>query len=201
MTTGNWDFSNTNWVLDSVHYVSSPSSLREDHHVQWTTDSVLALIKIGIVPIASVKEGKMETQWRQEAGAGQINIVFRYQDDNNYYYVQFSPYNYLSGYGLQAACYKVVAGIQTQLGTTVKTLYTIDSNWTNVRITWWNDAVGLVIRAEYYNGSVWTSLFDYYDTLNLWKTIGGRVGIRVYGYYSYATHYCGNIDDTYIYGV
>jgi hypothetical protein len=70
------------------------------------------------------------------------------------------------------------------------------SNWNKVRITWWNDLVGLVIRVELFTGGVWVKfLDDGYDTANEWKDIGGRVGLK-----SEANPNTTCYDDTEIYG-
>lgn len=194
-STGDWDFSNTNWQLNSSVYTSAPSSL------QFLSDNVFTdvLIKTAVVPIANVKEGRVITEIRftdEKSNEAIVRILFRYQDADNYYCVDLVGVN----------VNYVTVSITRRYATVETTLAGgVNQSWASnvfkrVRVTWWNDYVGLVIRVEYWSGSEWVLWYDAYDANNYWKDVGGRVGIRARrGYYlGYKAIY---IDDTYIYGI
>lgn len=188
-SSGDWNFLNTSWTLDSTIYVSAPSSL---HFTAYTNNTK---IKVTTVPIANVKEGRIITYLRADLVDGRdIDIVFRYQDDNNYYYFKCIAN---SGGGTQSiGRYKDGVNKGFQLGWKVMSVDT----WYKFRITWWNDIVGLVIRVEHWNGSAWETLIpDAYDSENLWQTIGGRIGFGSFHDLVNCHHFW--IDDTEIYGI
>ena len=185
-STGDWDFKTTDWELNSTYYVSAPSSLH------FIGDGNNTKVKTSTVPIAYVKEGRLITQIRRSA-SGSLDLAFRLQDDNNCYFVNLAPFNSPQWI------------IRRRLGenTTLK-WKTVDflplNTWKKVRVTWWNDYVGLVIRVEYWDGEKWVKLLDDgYDSLNYWKDVGGRVGMGNIGLAitSSKTYY----DDTEIYGL
>jgi len=193
-STGDWDFSDTNWDLDSSVYVSSPSSLRFKQEGAFTD----GFVKTTTVPIANVKEGRIITQVRIKntlSSSCYLYIVFRYQDADNYYFI------YIRGAGVAD---KVDLYIRRRYATAEVNLAGADdvifpsATWRQLRVTWWNDYVGLVIRLEYWDGSAWVQYYEAYDANNYWKTIGGRVGFRgqagTNAYYMY-------VDDTDIYGI
>lgn len=190
-STGDWDFLNTDWELTTYKFYSAPSAL----HFKAAHNN--CLVKTSTVPIASVKEGRISIQIWAGAGAtgATIDVVFRYQDANNYYFVRLS-FN-ISGGTNQVG--KVVGGVVTYLQS-VLAIYPSDDNFHNFRVTWWNDSVGLVIRVELWNGSTWvTWIPDGYDSNNLWKDIGGRIG---YGSFIIdLSPQSMDIDDTLIYGI
>jgi len=188
MTTGDWDFDNANWVLDSSIYVSAPSSFRED----WTAAAPKFFIKTTVVPIANVKEGRVITYLRfaRASVADSVTIYLRYQDVNNHYKVL------IYGNGTINVI-RVKAGVSTTITTGSVTI--TPATWQNFRFTWWNDYVGLVVRVEHYEGGNWVKKVspDAYDAENNWKDIGGRVGFRHVASAAFPTW----MDDTYIYGV
>ena len=192
-STGDWDFSDTNWQLDTAQYISAPTSWRKKDSPNGTTRG---LIKTSVVPIASVKEGRIITYIKQTYIQGRTLWIFyfRYQDSSNYYFVKIEP---TGGY-LYCSIGKRVAGVDTTLQ--IAATSQPDSSWRRIRVTWWNDYVGLVIRFEWWNGSAWVNLLsDAYDSNNLWSTIGGRIGFlsQTLG----AGMHSGWIDDTEIYGI
>lgn len=188
-SSGDWNFKNTSWTLDSTTYVSSPSSL---HFTAYTNNT---LVKTTTIPIANVKEGRIITYLLSDLQDGRdIDIVFRYQDDNNYYFVKFSSN---SGGGIHSIC-KYKDGVLTTLKAGGGATYY--NTWYKIRITWWNDYVGLVIRVEMWNGTIWvTWIADAYDNENLWQTIGGRIGFGSFHDLVNCHHFW--IDDTEIYGI
>jgi len=193
-STGDWDFSDTNWDLDSSIYVSAPSSLRFKYVGAYTD----CFIKTIVVPIANVKEGRIITQVYLTNTASitmYLLIVFRYQDADNYYFI------YIRGAGVAD---KVDLYIKRRYGGAETSLAGADdiafpsATWRKLRLTWWNDYVGLVIRLEYWDGSQWVQYYEAYDANNYWKDTGGRVGFR--GQCGVSVYYV-QLDDTEIYGI
>jgi len=191
-STGDWDITGT-WSLSTTVYISAPSSL-ETHY----TGVVTALIKTSTIPIASVKEGRIVTYCRSTIMNSYCFIVFRYQDASNYYYVKWEPNTWLPDGQVLFSVHRVKDGSDTQIGFASPKGFNT-TGWFLIRVTWWNDYVGLVIRFEYWDGSAWQKgCADVYDTNNYWKDIGGRVGLFLH---------CGDatyhvwVDDTYIYGI
>lgn len=195
-TTGDWDFDNTNWQLSSTIYVSPPSALEKYSTVSGTDQQTTLLVKTGVVPIGNVKEGRLVTQQRPGAIYNLINILFRRQDASNLYVVIVRASGSTTR---QIIARKIKAGVSTNLA---DQSYTWGyQTWGNARVTWWNDYVGLVIRFEYWNGSTWIKLFDAYDSENLWKDTGGRVGFLLQSRYLVGSVANPYVDDTDIYGV
>jgi hypothetical protein len=188
-STGDWDYSSTNWELNSVKYVSAPSSLAVLEDADVFLD---VLVKVTTVPIANVKEGRIVTSflYGDIDVKHKVRVVFRYQDADNYYYVKFDG-------GSNAVLVRRKAGVETSLKTYDFTpTYAL---WNKVRVTWWNDYVGLVVRVEAYEDTSWVEKGDGYDSENNWETIGGRVGFRMAreSYYGFKVY----IDDSEIYGI
>jgi len=192
-STGDWDFSNTNWDLDTVIYVSSPSSW----HKTVTLGYTRGLIKTSVVPINKVKEGRFVT-WIYFTVSSSLEflIYFRYQDTNSHYRIWI--YEEASPSGRRWRVERIDAGVITTLREAYVP-FPENQTWNKLRVTWWNDYVGLVIRVEKWNGTAWEKLFDdTYDTANEWADVGGRVGFMGFSTNSVS---CGNIDDTEIYGI
>lgn len=192
-SSGDWDYSSTNWELDEAQYVSAPSSLSvlEIGGVYLT-----ALVKTTTVPIANVKEGRLETYFRHnhEGVHNKVDFIFRYQDADNCYYLFIRMYDGIDG-SLQV--YRVKAGVPTLLDHKDVASFAVNT-WFRYRVTWWNDYVGLVIRVEKYSAGEWVTEFDAYDSENNWKDIGGRVGAASS---RFEDPYHVWIDDTKIYGI
>jgi len=192
-STGDWDFSDVLWELDSTDYVSSPSSLSK---LPDGTTETRVLIKTTTVPSTSVKEGRISTYIKLGNSVGAYRnicrIILRYQDENNYYYVVIGNDNATT---LGWEIHRIYGGVDTLLanGTLTFTYWT----WIRYRVTWWNDYVGLVIRFEYYIGGAWTTISTAYDSSNYW-TGGGRVGFKMRRWV--VADIC-KIDDTEIYGI
>lgn len=175
--------------LDSAIYVSSPSSL-------YTYGIATALVKTTTVPISSVKEGRIDTYVRSNRVNQAAMIIFRYQDASNFYYAYF--YWTPTAGTVTFEIHRVYGGVDTTLQTGNVTGLNINE-WIRIRVTWWNDYVGLVIRFEYWNGSTWViGCNDAYDSNNYWKDVGGRVGLKLL---YYELGYKVWADDTYIYGI
>lgn len=189
-TTADWDFSAATWILDNAQFVSAPSSFRTNGG-----QFLRVLVKVTVVPIANVKQGRFETYFRVSEGGGlwkaHIYLIFRYQDANNYYYA------WIHRDLTTLRFYRVQAGVPTLLDSAA--LGWAKNTWHRVRVTWWNDAVGLVIRFERYQAGSWVTIEDAYDPLNLWENIGGRVGFYFHG--AGAPIFSHWFDDTIIYGV
>lgn len=188
-SSGDWDFETTSWELNSTYYVSSPSSM----HFLSTTNNTK--VKTTVVPIANVKEGRVITQVRCTILNARTFIVFRWQDADNFY-----AWEVCSGNTYANQIWRRKAAVNTSIKST-KTAYLPAATWTNLRLTWWNDYVGLVVRTEYWNGSAWANVIgDAYDSENNWKAIGGRIGLGYFGITpSHGTYWY--YDDTLIYGI
>lgn len=189
-TTGDWDFSDMLWNLDVGVFVSPPSSL----HYSLQPDSTLeAKIKIAVVPIANVKEGRFDAYYRVSSNAStwlHFITLFRWQDANNYYYTRIWS---VDG---RVQIYRVKLGVTVQLATMNDGKWPVNT-WKRFRVTWWNDYVGIAIRVEKFTDPTWTHLLDGYDAENNWKNIGGRVGLRMRVGYLHHVY----TDDCVIYGV
>lgn len=187
-STGDWDYSGNNWMLDTSKYVSSPSSFRNhgnhDLHV---------FVKTSVVPVTSVKEGRIETYYQQTLTGGAnrayFYLHFRFQDWNNRYYMMVTDtLDEIHVCKYKAGAYSLIdkTSISWSTGT-----------WYHIRVTWWNDYVGLAIRVELEQSGNWVTLLDTYDPANDWKDTGGRVG---FSFVNPNIHYH-YVDDTKIYGV
>ena len=186
-TTGDWDYSNTDWQLNSSVYVSPPSSFQE-------LVTTRVLIRTTVVPIGAVKEGRLLTWARIDRYDNYVHFLFRWQDASNLYRVRVTQDGTTAG---SIYIEKIVAGVPTQLVWTPISWPTV--SWRKIRVTWWNDYVGLVIRIEYWDGEAWIKWGDEgYDSENLWKDTGGRVGFEVHAYSAGLATY---LDDTEIYGL
>lgn len=192
MTTGDWDFNNACWKLDDGQYVSSPSSLQSVRASPDCLDdpTVQALVKTSVVPIASVKEGRIDTKFRygQASDVNKLLIFFRLQDSNNYYRVR------IRGDG-SILITRLKAGVSTTIAS--GTFSNVINTWQRFRIIWWDDAVGLVIRVEMYVSPDWVKKAQGYDTPNYWSDVGGRIGLALL---DNGPAYRVWVDDTIIYG-
>lgn len=122
-----------------------------------------------------------------------VDFVFRWQDANNTYRVFFY---HPDAVNMMVKIEKLVGGVYTMLWT--GTIARAVATWHNMRVTWWNDYVGLVIRVEYWDGANWVFVHDAYDAPNHWKAIGGRVGFFIRSGTIAKPSF---IDDSYIYGI
>ena len=185
-STGDWDYSNTEWQLSSTIYVSPPSSFQE-------LGTTRVLVRTTTVGIDKVKEGRLVSYFRMDRYANYVHFLLRWQDVNNKYRVRFEQ----TGTGLvDIYIEKVKGGVVTELWWGTKSWPT--DVWRKIRVTWWNDYVGLVIRVEYWDGENWVIIHDAYDSENLWKDTGGRVGFDIH---SYAAELPSFLDDTEIWGL
>ena len=185
-STGDWDYSNTEWQLSSTVYVSPPSSFQE----LGTTN---VLVKTSTVPIDKVKVGRLVSYFRMDRYGNYVHCLLRWQDGNNNYRVRFRQ----TGAELVTVYIeKIKGGVLTELWHDDYAWATVV--WRKIRVTWWNDYVGLVIRVEYWDGENWVIIHDAYDSENLWKDTGGRVGFDAHSYSAGLASY---VDDTEIWGL
>lgn len=196
MTTGDWDFSGTNWALDVAVYVSSPSSVRRNG-----SGNLIYTAKNTIAPPTYLKEGRLVTYFRLEQWAyggvdSQIMFLFRYQSEWNTYFVSAKrtvtdAMDWVIG--------RYIDGFLTTLKSATLTTLPFGA-FNKLRITFWKDAAGLVIRVEYWNGSAWVSLVsDTYDSADQWGDVGGKIGFKDIGV-SGGPATSAYIDDTEIWG-
>jgi len=200
MTTADWDFSGTNWSLDTTYYVSSPSSLAITPSSAYT--SLTGFIKTSVVPNLKVREGRYITQFRVclLTTTNHLKFYFRYQDANNYYMVDIHQ---VTAPGANIDVVRVVGGFPTTLASVTdpnwpRWLCWAVGGWDAVRITWTEDATGrLVIKVEKWEGGAWTLVMaDVIDSNNYWASVGGRVGFYIDSYNNSTT----NLDDGEIWG-
>ena len=187
-STVDWDFKNANWELSSLHYVSSPSSLH------FTASGNNVKIKTSVVTNSSIKEGRLLLDVYSPEANKQIEIVFRYIDDDNYYV--FVPQ---SGSSVVSQIYKRKDGSNTSLKSTTSSWWALDE-WKEIRVTWWCDTADrLIIRVEYFNGSAWEKIMDEaIDNSQNWK-YGGRTGLGDFSISNTANSIF--IDDVEIWGI
>jgi len=182
MTTADWDFSTSAWQLQTGDYVTSPSCLE-------MTSLIEVKVKTSVVPIDKVKQGQLITYFRRIGGMWKV--YFRYQDANNFYAVWYDES--VTKWKVQ----RVYGGVSTTLKETTVSGYP-SGGWDKIKVTWYDDPAGLVIRVEKWTGTAWEKLWsDVIDTPNYWKTVGGRVGF--YAFPSAAAPW--RIDDTEIWGL
>jgi hypothetical protein len=194
-SSGDWDFSSTDWELDAVRFHSAPTSWRA---VNGQPNSTRALVKTPTAPIAYFKQGRM-TNWiymRQVFSAGvyeRLRFYFRWQDANNFYCVEIL----WTGSNWTWSVIRSLASIETTLRSSTLASYPPASTWWTFRITWWvSEVKGLVVRVERYTGSEWVTLFgDAYDSNDYWKDTGGRIGHEGYIIGAAPNGESGNVDD------
>lgn len=194
MTTGDWDYSNPDWTLDTSVYVSPPSSFRKNPTAGLTDISVF--IKTSVVSIDKVKEGRFVTQLRffQTDNVSRFEVYFRRQDSLNQYGVEVL----WQSAGGRWRVFRDDAGVRTVLREVTASSYPPSQVFWLLRVTWYNTPSELLIRVERWTGSAWEKLFDdTLDPLNKWTDIGGRVGFYVNSYMGWTQH----LDDTEIWGV
>jgi len=200
MTTADWDFSGSNWSLDTTYYVSSPSSLAITPTASYT--SLTGFIKTSVVPNSKVREGRYITQFRVcglAMNVTHLKFFFRYQDANNYYLVDIYQ---VTSPGGKIEVVRMLDGVRTVLGGAddpnwPRWLCWAVGGWDAVRITWTEDAIGrLVIKVEKLVNATWTAVADVIDPNNYWASVGGRVGWFIDSYNNSTT----NLDDGEIWG-
>lgn len=165
-STGDWDFVSEHWTLSNTVYHSAPTSL----YFGTTNVPSGCKIKTSVIPITSVKQGRIITWVRTRANTG-YRVLIRWQDDDNYYYAQ------LAVGSVDFQIYRKKTDDNLELAVCSADEIIPDNTFTKMRITWWDDYVGLAIRIEKWDGEDWVTILEGYDPQNNWSDIGGRIGI------------------------
>ena len=164
-----WDHYNGTAELDAAVYVSSPSSLKR--YGPLVPPYLYTLTKAAAAQ--ALAQGRVVTRFRATDINGTPPLIpFRYQDQDNQYFVIFSS--------SQWNLYRRVGGSNTLVGYRSFTTTLINNAWYYVRITFWTSEGHLWVRLELYLDTSWTKQGDdLSDPTNKWGTTGGRVGIGV----------------------
>jgi len=150
--TTDWDFSATSWNLDTVLYVSSPSSLRLTGTTQLLckytgTTNLLEGRVINYFYIPSGYSTDLRENWRNQAAVGSWSTTNRY-------------YRRFRNTGTLWEVREVVAGVDTLLfnGTSYLTGAMPVATWNLVRTTWWLSYAVLMMRFEWFKDGSWQKL-------------------------------------------
>ena len=174
--TTDWDFSQTDWTLDTGVYVSPPSSWRNSNNA-----SVYNLCKYA--GTTNLPEGRIvsDARWanyagsigkkwyfRNQVGAGSINETNTYRIISCWYGLQ------------QDWVTKIVGGTPTTLANYWSAILSANV-WRRFRLTWWKSGGILVIRWERLNGSWQKQWSDTIDNSPSFEGSGtNRCGIGCY---------------------
>jgi hypothetical protein len=185
-STSDWDFSASNWLLDTSDYVDPPASLR------FTYTNVLALLKQGSVGMP-LPEGMIETYFKHRtstalAAAGWIHFRNQTADGgagtSNTYRLALGAY--VSGDGKpldKAILYRNSSGSSTVIEEKQLNPPIIPYQWERVRVKFWVYAGVLFVSLEKYvaggDGGGWVKLCgDWSDPTNSWANSSiNRVGV------------------------
>jgi hypothetical protein len=178
-SVSDWDFSSSNWNLDTSTYISSPSSLR----LTAGTTQIGVLCKYS--GTTNIPQGQLVSQMKMRYNFGSGTscypfLHFRSQSPigsvtpwGNGYYIQF----------LNTSSVIRIYRDGSPIGSDQSILNkpADSTQWNKYRLTWWSDpgGAGLIIRVEYWNGSSWVKMInDFQDAVDEYKTSSlNRVGI------------------------
>jgi hypothetical protein len=175
-STSDWQFSSSNWTLDTGTYISAPSSLK------WTASQVWTILKQSVAggPIA---EGRIVTWYRFANGAGglQWGVPFNFRNQTTdggsilWQFYDLALYGSVIAAGKpqdQASAGRVTSSnARTNLGTKTISPSLNPNTWYKLRVAWWVSAGVLMIRLEYFDGTDWVKLCDdWADSTNQWAT-------------------------------
>jgi hypothetical protein len=180
-STSDWNFSTTNYSLDTDIYISSPSSLR------FNTTQAYALLKQSVAG-GPIPEGMVETYTRFGYGASGDWYLFMFRNQaadgsanlNNTYILIL--YRTASGAGKPydiARFNVVVSGSGSTIETKSISPAIYPNTWYLLRYKFWVYGGVLMVAFEYFDGSEWVKLCgDFSDPNNRWATSSiNRVGI------------------------
>jgi hypothetical protein len=177
-STADWDFSGSEWVLDTSDYVDPPAALR------WNYSNRIALLKQSSVGMP-LPEGMIETYFKHKASTpglgGWITIRNQSADggagSTNRYMLLL--YGSVQGEGLPLDLARLVRA-STDLETKTLNPPIYPYTWERVRVKWWVYAGVFFVRLEKYVNGEWVQLCgDWSDPTNYWATSSiNRVGVR-----------------------
>jgi hypothetical protein len=181
-STSDWDFSGSNWLLDTSDYVDPPAALR------FTYTNVFALLKQGSVGMP-LPEGIIETYYKHRASTSTSPagwIYFRHQaadggtGGSNFYRLML--WGSVSGDGQPLDRAKLRRGT-TDIEERTLNPPIYPYQWERVRVKFWVYEGVLFVSLEKYvaggDGGAWVKLCgDWSDPTNYWATSSiNRVGI------------------------
>jgi hypothetical protein len=183
-STADWNFSGSEWMLDTDDYVDPPAALRFNYTNRY------ALLKQASVGMP-LPEGMIETYFKHKARTptslgGLFHIRNQSADggtgSSNYYLLQL--YGSVSGDGMPLDMARLVR-VGTEIG--VKTLNPpiYPYQWERIRVKFWVYAGVFFVSLEKYSEGGWVKLCtDWNDPANMWATSGiNRVGVACLSYY------------------
>jgi len=190
--TTDWDFSSTNWLLDTGIYVSSPSSIRFG-----VVTACYALCKYA--GTTNLPQGRLATWLRSTLGGAKWRIYWRNQaavgsSNVNDTYLYALPPTATSTWYL----YEMIGGSTNILtsGTSYLTGNFSLNTWYKLRATWWVSDSQLAMRLERLNATWEKVVADYVDTTPTGGATVNRPGIGRFAESSGYLHF----DDTEIWG-
>lgn len=190
------------WMLDNSIYVSPPSSLRLTSSLQYSFFGLLC----NVPATWNLPEGRLVTSFQNPNYYVYPRFLFRNQSPT---YPEHAiagnamvPTNTYSGYFSSMGCHVTKRG---GVGPTWSNYWRwpqqlIYNTWYTARISWFNFANGLVVRAEFWDGTQWVALTpDGFDSNPWWSDSAiNRVGVG-YGRPNFGGYT--RFDDTEIWGV
>jgi len=191
-SVADWNFSSTNYTLDTSIYISPPSSLRFNYV------NIYALLKQSSVG-GPIPEGMIESYVRFKAGTISDCFLFLFRNqapdgsantNNTYSIFLRAPFD-------KAALRVVINGTGTNIETKSISPVINPDTWYLLRCKFWVYDNVLMVAFEYFDGSEWVKLCgDFSDPNNRWATSSvNRVGIGSI----YTTTYYSWFDNTRIF--
>jgi len=180
-SVADWNFSSTNYTLDTSIYISEPSSLR------FNAIGLYALLKQASAG-GPIPEGIIESYFRFAAGANGSYGLFSFRNQapdgqaslNYTYWIGLLATEYGSGKPFNQAQFAyLIGGTLYPLETKTISPVLYPDTWYLLRVKFWVYDNVLMVAFEYWNGSEWVKLCgDFSDPNNRWATSSvNRVGI------------------------
>jgi hypothetical protein len=177
-STGDWNFFNANWILDTVDYIVAPSSIR------FTVGNCYAILKH--TASGAVNQGIIDTYIKARAAGGAgytvAHLYIRHQSPDGLPFTNIGWYR-LNFTTASATLYRYpVGGPLTTVGAFAGSLPNL--TWKRVRFIWWEgknllNEDATCFRLLLWDGAAWIQAgTDLYDTQRLfWNSPTARVGI------------------------
>ena len=176
--TGDWDFANSNYYLDTTNYVSSPASLRlyENHCACKITETL------------DIPEGRIVAYIKFEEDWGDYDrpvlLSFRNNDEVGTINMDSSTRLILYGYNFEISNgYRVVRLYEGTAEIETKNIVSRPTSalvFNKYRITFWISDGVLIVRSEWYDESAeeWKKMADdLTDTSPAFEEPNNRVGV------------------------
>lgn len=158
--TRDWDFSTTNWILDTSIYVSSPSSFK-------ALEELDMLCKY--TGTTNLPQGRLVTWWMTNFTAG-ITFYFRCQTPVGSASVDETYWVFLDQINAIVDAGRTTEPRYAERKSSLIGGWDINKWWLN-RVTWWSDPnIGLIIRVERMMRDTWQKeCEDFIDENDVWK--------------------------------